>query len=198
LITGSYWSVFYLVHSLSERIIDSIIVSRKEDLKADYEKIQKKIESKHMDLGFKITLLEKLYEHYKTDDLNLIISSAKLLKEIRNKFMFHPLDYDDYSFIYELDEISKKDDLVENLVRSIKETLDNLLALIKTAGLEKNILQYYSKSFGSLISLFSKNKSSSEVSVSYSNIFRDFPRYFTELSYVFILILGREDLNLFG
>jgi len=197
IITRSHWSVFYTIECLAERIIDTIIVRENKLLMGEYGNIRKNIKSNHYTLGNKIVLLEKIYCEHKTPDLNIMIKIIKLLQDVRNKYMFHLFDCDDYSFIYPVGETHEKEKEMMKLMTSVKDSVEEVRELFKEGILERHILDFYFKSWSNLIEVYDISEYGPDVSVSNSAIYSMFPECFARFAYVLILFLGKDDLSLF-
>ena len=119
---------------------------------------------------------------------------------MRNKFMFHIKNYDDFSFIFE-ENISEKEDLLCELFKSIKNEIDIVVKLLKKTSIinkYSNLLNYYPRYFDECIDFYKSKKWGDNATVDNSQIYNALPRYFAMIaaSY-FLLFFGKEDLNLF-
>jgi hypothetical protein len=192
IILGNYWSIFYCVELLAERTADIIIRENKEMVQDEYEKIKNKLKEGKLSLELKIKLLNIIFSEIKNSDLKIFIAFLTLLQRIRNKFMFHINNYDDYSFV--LDD-GEKEELLRKLVSTIKEETDKVSKLLVDDASSKKILDTYSASFQNLIDLFREMKPKEGTTVCNMIIYDDLPLFFAEISYGFILFFGKENFS---
>jgi len=198
IIMENYYSIFYNVELLAERIVDLIIKKEKFHLTAKFEEIKSKFEENRFTLDSKIKLLKILYEKFGTDDIKIFVKIIELLQRMRNKFMFHIYNFDDYQFVFG-PHIGMKEELLQNkIIKSVKEEIDAVLKLLEEGGIDKKIVKFYSKYFGGLIKYYDREKSDEEKYILNVEIYDNLPRNFAEISYLFILFFGKENLNLFS
>lgn len=198
LVTNSHLSLYFLINSLAERICDGIIQHHNESLsEKDRNHILSRIEVGKFSMKEKIIQLEKIMKKKGSEEGQELIGYLELLKEIRNKFMFHFLDNDEYFSFYPKEREDEKDKNLNRMFQGISEKIDSLLNLMKVKDDERRIIEVYKKSIKNVIKLLGEITYSSDSHTSTSLFYRDFSKYFTHISYAFVLFLGRENLKLF-
>lgn len=199
LITNSYLSLYFLINSLAERVCDGIIQHHNEPLSGkDKNNILLRIKVGKFSMGEKIIQLEKIMKKKGTKEGQELIAYLKLLKEIRNKFMFHFLDNDEYFSLYPKKREDEKDKNLKKIFQEILSKIHSLLSSMKVKDDERRIIEVYKKSIENVIWLLGEITYSPNSHTSTSLFYRDFSKYFTHISYAFILFLGRENLKLFS
>lgn len=200
LLVGSYESIFYLVHSLNERIADLILCRNKKKIKSlevNDLKIKDYLNNTKFTLEIKIQFLEKLSDLINVDkDYYKYVKLLKLFQRIRNKVMFHRKNIENYSIYF--DNISEKED-------NLKKTADTLLSIIdeiKESFTDESqhinliikkseiILDHYSD-------YLSRNKSNDEILIYHGQFIEELPVLMSHLSLIFIFFITKEELNFF-
>ncbi len=221
------WSTFYLIQIFAERIVDFMILKENNLLKQnsdDFKTMEKKVKKNRLTLGPKIKYLEGLnnYCDSKSEDFEILIKILELLNFIRNRFMFHVTNYDEYSFIYSPDERYKKEKHLIKDFKELKRRIDNVLSEFHKETIEWWLLERYSASLAHSIKSYERlietQKKSIEIyrqytedkrdsygrkerrgkrSVDNTGIYEQLPRMLSRISFIFILFFGKNDLNLF-
>jgi len=208
----NHWATFYLVQIFSERITDFIIFSKKDyfkerkisfnDGKSNFT-IKKKVKNNRFSFGNKIRCLEELINSgcYTSKDFKTFLDVLKLLCFIRNRYMFHVTNYDEYSFIYEKKDMYKKE---EHFIKNFKVLVERMKYLMNDFHgnsyewhlLEENsfFLEHDIKSYEKHIERF--KKSDGRRMINNVGVYEEIPSILSRISYVFILFLGRKNLNL--
>lgn len=222
------WATFYLIQIFAERVADFIISGENDLVKQNpdfFKRIKKKVEGNWFTLGIKISCLEELNKskNCKNKDLEILIKILKLLALIRNRFMFHVINYDEYSFIYEPDERYKKEEHFIEDLKELKENIDDVLVEFPEGTLERWLLNGESTSLKQSIKSYKRlvetQKKSIELykqytedqgipyrgnerrrgkrSVNNVGVYEQLPHMLSRISFIFILFFGKNDLNLF-
>jgi len=204
IITNSPFSIYFLINSLAERICDGIISYYGEEiLKDKQEEIANLLKEESIgnySMFNKIKYVKEIISKKGSKDGKQLILYLELLKGIRNKFIFHFLDSDEYHFIYSDEEKSEKE---ENLILIFNKVLDRINSLLETIDsteneLESHILENMKKNLGDVIKLLDEYIPKKGVGHCTSNLYSDFSENFVYIAYSFILFLGRENLKLFN
>jgi len=197
LVTNSHFALYFLINSLAERICDGIIQNHKEPLdEKDKEHILLKIKDGRFSMHEKIIKIEKILKEKGGSEGQEFIGYLKLLHEIRNKFMFHFLDNDEYFSFYPKEREGEKDENLKEIFQIILGKIDYILSLINVMDEEKMVLEVYKKTIENVIKLLGEITYSPDSHTTTSNFYRSFSEYFTHISYAFILFLGRDNLKI--
>lgn len=202
IIIGNYFSTFYNVETLAERIFD-LIIQKENDLldEEEREKIVEDMKKGKFTLQSKIDLVEKtIHKKHQTEDMSILIKIVYLLQRMRNKFMFHIGNYDDYQFVFGDDTAKKEEFLKNKILKPVLTEIEKVEAAVKgklNERLAEYLLEWYHKYWTKLCNFYEENKSDEKTPVLNIDIYQHFPQNFAELSYIFILFFGKPDLNLF-
>jgi len=200
IIMRNYFSIFYNVETLAERIVDLIIGKKKGSINEEICcKIREDMNNEGFTLQSKIKRLKEVYDD-ETPDTKMLIKIIQLLQRIRNKFMYHIVNYDDYQFVFS-DDIGKKDEFLQRkIIQPILEEIRAVKDIIKEISFEnqltKNLLDFYQKSWTKLSEFYEREKSSNDSIILNIDIYEHLPQNFAEISYIFILFFGKHDLRL--
>ena len=208
----NHWATFYLIQIFSERIADFLLIKERDNLKhikiekgKKYFTMEELVVKNRLSFNDKIFFLEKIiyikYNEFK--DFKIILNIMKLLCFIRNRYMFHMINYDEYSFIYKKNEIWKKEEhfiknlekLVLNMNDIMKDLRRNSYAwhlLERNSSFFKRSIEYYKKS------IIVCKKKNGRRTIDNTCIYEQLPGVLSTISYVFILFLGRKNLKLFS
>jgi hypothetical protein len=182
----------------AERICDGIIQYHNNSLdERDREHIRSRIELGKFSMNEKITKVEKIIRNEGSDSGQEFLNYLKLLNEIRNKFMFHFLDNDEYLFLYSEEKRAEKDQNLRKILQCILDKTNEVLGSLNAEDEEKRIIEVYAKTMEKVIKLLDEIDYPPDTHTSTSIFYRDFSEYFTYISYAFIFFLGRENLKLF-
>ncbi len=206
----NHWATFYLIQILSERIADFMIIKEKDKIKSltIKKKNKKNMTLKDLiiedDLSFynKIFILEKIVDN-KSKDFRILLNIMKLLKFIRNKYMFHVTNYDEYSFIYKKDEMWEKEKHFINNLNDLVKKMITLMEDFDKKSYEWQLLERYSSSFKRSIENYKrsidicKQKNGRRI-IDNTGVYEPLPGMLSNISYVFILFLGKKNLKLFS
>ncbi|RLF50998.1 MAG: hypothetical protein DRN11_03565 [Thermoplasmata archaeon] len=201
----NYFSIFYNVETLAERILD-LIIKKENDLieKEIQHEIIKYIDDGYFTLQKKIELLEEImHKKHATKDMKILIKIIKLLQRIRNKFMFHIVNFDDYQFVFGDDMGKKEEFLQRKILEPIKSEIDNISDILEEGEFDERklvetLIKFYQKYLERLYEFYSKERSNKDVEIVNIDIYEHFPQNFAEISYIFILFFGKSNLNLFN
>jgi len=198
LITNSHLALYFLINSLAERICDGIIQYHNEPLdERDKKHIVSRIEVGKFFMEEKIVKVEKIMKNKGTTEGQELVEYLKLLKEIRNTFMFHFLDNNEYLFLYPKEREEEKDKNLLQIFQKILDKSNNLLSLLKVKDEEKRLIEVYGRAMENVMGHLKNITYSPDVSTNTSTFYRSFSEYFTHISYSFIFFIGRENLRLF-
>jgi hypothetical protein len=207
------WSTFYLIQIFAERIADSIIRRENECLKKnikELEFIKKYVEKNRSTLNKKIEILKKLKNsgNCNTKDFEILIKILELLTFIRNRFLFHVTNYDEYSFIYGQEVKYKKEEHLIDDFKELKEKIDFVMEEFDQGTLEWWLLERYSTFLGSSIKNYKQlvdrqknynaRRTRGKTTVDNTGIYAPLIEILSRISFIFILFFGKEDLNLFA
>jgi len=199
----NHWATFYLVQILSERIADFMIITEKDFFKAKkisssngYFTIEKKIIDDKFCFADKINCLKELSScnQYNTKDFETLIDILELLRFIRNKYMFHVTNYDEYSFIYNIRDMYKKDKSFYKNLSELVKRMKYLMNDFHKKSYEWQLLERYSSSFTRSIN--TNKQKNVKRTTNYTGVYEPLPGMLSRISYVFILFLGRKNLKL--
>lgn len=199
IIVNSPLSICFLVNFLSERICDGIISLHGEGILDDEKnEIAKKLKNKYY-MRDKISYVKKILSKKGTKEGNQLIKYLELLKIVRNKFVFHFVDNDEYFFVYPDDRKGEKEG---NLKSVFQEILNKILPLLEDLNKDKremdeaNILKVMNQNLGGVIKYLDGYAYKKEVSHDMGLLYRDFSENFVYIAYAFLLFLGRENLKI--
>lgn len=202
IIMNSPFSIYFLVNSLAERICDGIISNYGGEILDDEDKenIAKKIKTGRYMMGLKIEYTKKIISWKSSEDGKQLILYLELLKEIRNKSIFHFLDNDEYHFVYSDELNCEKEENLRSIFNKILDRINPLLETMNSTGddIEGNILKGMGGNLEGVIKLLNDYIPKEGVGHCTSNLYEDFSEEFVYIAYAFLLFLGREDLKLFN
>lgn len=207
----NHWATFYLIQIFSERVADFIIVNENDffrekkipnSSKKGYFTIKEKIEDNFYFYN-KILCLKELSKSScrTTKDFETLIDILELLRFIRNKYMFHVTNYDEYSFIHQKKDMYKKEECFINNVSKLVEKLKLLMNDFNKNSYEWQLLERYSSHFESSINDYTRlieisKKSNGQRTINNVGVNEVMPDLLSRVSYIFILFLGKNDLSL--
>lgn len=209
----NHWATFYLIQIFSERIADFIIVKEKDffktrkipnNSKKGYFTIKEKIKDNFC-FGDKIRCLKELSNssRHTTKDFEIFIDILELLRFIRNKYMFHVTNYDEYSFIYKKENMYKKEECFIKNFSGLVKKMKLLMNDFHGRSYEWHLLERYSSHFEYSIKDYNgyiemSKKSKGRRMINNVGVYEVIPSILSRISYVSILFLGRKDLELFN
>jgi len=197
IILHNYWSIFYLNFTLSERYADYFInLNSKLFSPKDCADIKTKLDSKNrtlnMDFDFKIGKLKHINSQHQSTYILKLYTLLDLYRIIRNTFMFHFIDIDEYSFVYSGKDIQEKEKSLHGELVNLHSNINVVMRQFKDNQKIKNILQSSIQKIESIIEFYSKNQSTEEYFLINDAIYNDLIRIFSVISYTFIFFLDTE------
>lgn len=200
IILNNQWAIFYLIFTLSERYTDYLITLNsklfsKNSCKDIKEKLDSKNRSLYIDLEFKIGKLKHIRNQHKSKYIHKFISLLYLYREIRNAFMFHFKNVDEYSFVYPKKNIHEKEESLKGELENIISTINDSIKQFKGNTNIIDILDTSKKRIDDIIRFYEKNQSDETYFLINDNIYQDLIKIFSEISYTFIYFLDSEEPN---
>jgi hypothetical protein len=197
IVLHNYWSIFDLNFTLSERFADYLInLNSKLFTSKDCDDIKIKLDSKNrtlnMDFDFKIGKLKHINSQHQSTYIHRLITLLSLYRIIRNAFMFHFRNIDEYSFVYSDKEIQDKEKSLKGELENIHSNINNTMNQFKENQNIKNILQGSIQKIESIIEFYKMNQSNNEVFLINDAIYNDLIKIFSVISCTFIFFLDTE------
>jgi hypothetical protein len=194
IIISSEWSSFYSLYCLMEKVLDILIIRENKLLNEYFPFIKEQMQKGNFTIDKKIFIIKKLNGKNFKPDLKALINFSELMQRIRNKFMFHLNNYEEYSFVFP--DIGEKEDMFVNNIKFIREAIESSVELLNERSVEKQILLYYSDVLNKITGFLSQNRSNQEVYVSNNTFYEELPEFFSQIACILIILLAKDDLNL--
>jgi hypothetical protein len=201
----NYRSSFYLTLILSEYIVDRIIIINKDKIKNNnFRKIKKFInieeEKTFLSLGKKIDILKTILPN-KTNTSQLFKNILELLNLIRNRYLFHFTDLDDYSFVIPENDLFKKEQKLQKHFIEIKKTIADIIKNYNLNNLELNLLIENAANFQDSTIDYSRLINIQQIPerktrVNSKGLTSLLPKTLSKLSMIFLLFLNENNLKL--
>lgn len=198
IILKNQWAIIYLIFTLSERYADYLISLNSRLISSnDYDDIKEKLDSKNrsliIDLEYKIGKLKRIMNQRKSKYIHKLISLLYLYKTIRNAFMFHFKNVDEYSFVYTKENINKKEESLKGELEKINSSINDSLKQFDGNDNIFSILDGCKNRIDSIMRFYEKNQSDENFFLINDRIYRDLIDIFSVISYTFIYFLDSEE-----
>ncbi len=197
ILLSNHWSVFYLTCMLSERYGDLLVflhhkLLSEEEIQSIKTKLDPSERRSYLNFDYTITRLGAINKILKSDYISQLIEYLRVFQKIRNKFMFHFKDVDEYAFVYSSEEIHQKEEYLKDMLIKINGVLEPILQSTN----DKHILELITDASGQIdasIKLYDDSKDGTGSFLVNDLVYGDLVRSFSKISFAFIIFLGATE-----